>query len=163
VIAYGYAWLHDLIRQTAGLELDEAQMERIAAVARRKLVDLFDVAEETALANGREVIRRHDLPLTKGMRRTILETATHARAIEIDPAFFFSDEARVDHSIDELVRADLPRLTAALLVLASRVIAALEPTAQSPEERDRLESRRIPDQPAPWELERAERVLDLTI
>lgn len=163
MIAYGYTWLHDLIRETSGLELDEAQMERVESIARRKLVDLFDVAEETALANGREVIRRHDLPLTKGMRRTILETATHSRVLEVDPAFFFSEKARVDSSIDELVRAELPRLTVALLVLASRVIVALEPTARAPEERDLLVLRRSTNHPTPWELERAERVLDLTI
>jgi hypothetical protein len=163
MITYGYAWLHDLIRQTAGLDLDEAQLERLEAVARRKLVDLFDVAEETALANGRDVILRHDLPLTKGICRTILETATLSQAIEVDPAFFFSDTARVNPAIDELVRAELPRLTVALLVLASRVIAALEPTARAPEERDLLVLRRIPNHPTPWELERAERVLDLTI
>ena len=163
MIRYGYAWLYDLLRQGSGLELDEEQLEQIADVSRRKLVDLLDVAEETALANGREVIRMHDLPLTKGLRRTIQETAALSRTIEVDPAFFLSAEARVNPAIDVMVRAELPRLTAAMLVLTSRIVATFAPANVPLEDLCRLVSRTDPDRPTPWELERAERVLDLTI
>ena len=163
MIRYGYGWLHDLLWQAALLDLDEPQLEQAASISRRKLVDLFDVAEETALANGREQIRRHDLPLTKGLRRTIQETAALSWSVEVDPALFFSAAARVNPAIDEMVRADLPRLSIALLVLTSRITATLEPVDVPPEERCHLVTRRDPDRPTTWELERAARVLDLSI
>ena len=163
MIRYGYGWLHDLLWQAALLDLDEPQLEQAASISRRKLVDLFDVAEETALANGREQIRRHDLPLTKGLRRTIQETAALSPSVEVDPALFFSEEARVNPAIDVMVRAELPRLTAAMLVLTSRIVATFAPANVPLEDLCRLVSRTDPDRPTPWELERAERVLDLTI
>jgi hypothetical protein len=163
MISYGYGWLFDLLWRTAGLELDEEQLKRVTDVARRKLVDLFEVAKETALANGREEIRRHDLPLTKGLRRTIDETAALSRASDVDPALVFAGEARVNSGIDELVRAELPRLTIALLVLQSRIVATLEPVDMPLEERCRQVTRRDPYRPTGWEVERTGRVLDLIL
>jgi hypothetical protein len=163
MIRYGYGWLFDLLWRAAGLELDEEQLERVATVARRKLVDLFEVAKETALANGREEIRRHDLPLTRGLRRTVEETAELSRASDVDPALVFAGEARVNRGIDELVRADLPRLTIALLVLQSHIVAALEPVDMPLEERRRRVTRSDPYRPTGWEWERTARVLDLTL
>jgi len=163
VIKYGYVWLYDLLWQATGLELDEEQLEQVAHLSRRKVIDLFDVAEETSLANGRELIRWHDLPLTKGLRRTIQETAALSRAIDVDPALVFAGEARVNRAVDEMVRADLPRLTMALLVLTSRIVATLEPVDLAPDERRTLVARRDPNRPTSWELERAARVLELTL
>ena len=163
MIQYGYAWLSDLLWQATGLELDEEQLDQAVLLSQRKIVDLFDVAEETTLANGRELIRWHDLPLTKGLRRTIQETAAISKAIEVDPALVFAGEARVNRAVDELVRADLPRLTTALLVLTSRIVATLEPANLAPDERRTLVARRNPSRPTAWELGRAARVLDLTV
>ena len=59
-VAYGYAWLHEVLLRATGLDLDETQVAITTRVAERKLTDLFDVAEEVALANGRERILRHD-------------------------------------------------------------------------------------------------------
>jgi hypothetical protein len=59
---YGAAWLRLWLDRASGLSFDDAQAAEVGALAERKLVDLFDVAEETALANGRARILRHDLP-----------------------------------------------------------------------------------------------------
>jgi len=162
-IAYGYAWLHELLLRATGLDLDETQVAFTTRVAERKLTDLFDVAEEVALANGRERILRHDLPLTKGLLRTIQQTATLTKDQEVDPAAVFKTWVAPNMMVDELLRAELPRLTTALLVLTGQVVAALEPTDRPGSERDRLLVRTALDRPSPWELERAERVLALTL
>jgi hypothetical protein len=65
---YGAAWLRAWLDRASGLSFDDAQAAEVGALAERKLVDLFDVAEETAPVNGRARILRHDLPLTKGLR-----------------------------------------------------------------------------------------------
>src|SRR5258708_11434149 len=82
---YGYPWLHSLLERTSGLDFDEAQLGRIEDIAERKLVDLFDVAEEAAVANGRARVLRHDLPLTKGLRIVLLEVEDIAREFQLQP------------------------------------------------------------------------------
>ena len=72
-------------------------------------------------------------------------------------------DASVPGPLDELVRAEIPRLMAALLVLAGRVIAVLESQNASSVEPLELLLRPGPGRPTRWELERAARVLDLTL
>ena len=162
-LGYGYAWLHDLIWRGTGLDLDETQLTAVARLAERKLVDLFEVAEETALANGRGRVMWHDLPLTKGLRRSLTKVAVLAQDVELKPVLDFLARAGAPGSLDEIVHAQLPRLTAALLILTAQVMATIAPSSIPPAERMDLLIRRDPGRPTPWELERAERVLDLTL
>jgi osmotically-inducible protein OsmY len=162
-IGYGYAWLHALVRQATGLDLDEAQATAMVRLAERKLADLFDVAKDTALANGREVIFRHDLPLTKGLRRSMEEVAHLTADTSIKPVLSFLADVGVGGTLDDAVRSELPRLTAALLVVTGRIVAIVNPTHPLPTERLALLSRVHDDRPTAGELERAARVLDLTL
>jgi hypothetical protein len=52
---------------------------------------------------------------------------------------------------------------AAMLLLAARVIALLEPENMSPQERLERLLRGAPNEPTRWELERAAHVLNLTL
>jgi len=162
-VGYSAAWLQDFLRRTSALSFTEAQAEQVAALAERKLVDLFDVAAEAALANGRARIMRHDLPITKGLRALLVETDASARVLELRPLLVFLGDAGVSGPLDELVKAEIPRLMAAMLSLAARVIALLEPASMSPEERLERLLRGTPNEPTRWELERAARVLNLTL
>ena len=77
------------------------------------------------------------------------------RGEQVEPLLVFLADAGVPGPLDELVRAEIPRLMAALLVLAGRVIAVLEPENASPVERLELLLRPTPGRPTRWELERA--------
>jgi Domain of unknown function (DUF1931) len=162
-IGFDAAWLQEFLYRGTGLRFDGAQAAQVAGLAERKLADLFDVAEETALANRREYILLHDLPLTKGLRALLLDVDERAREIDVQPVLAFLAGAGVSSRIDDLVQAEVPRLTAALLLLAGRIIAILEPDNLSPQERMELVLRPAPGEPARWEVERAARVLDLTL
>jgi hypothetical protein len=161
--AYGGAWLEAFLERTSGLSFDETQVARIAALAERKLVDVFDVAEESAIANGRARVLHHDLPLTRGLQRLLGEAVALAAGLELSPLLVFLADAGVPGPLDERVRAEVPKLMAALLLLSGRVIALLEPENVSPEERLERLLRPTPGRPTRWEVERAERVLDLTL
>ena len=126
-------------------------------------MDLFDVAEATAIANGRAWILRHDLPLTKGLQRQLVEAEALAAELELRPLLVFLAEAGIRGPLDELVRNEVPRLMAALLLLAARIIAIVQPADMSTEERLERLIRRLPAQPTHWELERAARILHLTL
>lgn len=162
-VGYGSAWLRAFVQRGSGLELDERQAAQVSALAERKLVDLFDVAEATAIANGRAWILRHDLPLTKGLQRQLAEAETLAAEVELRPLLVFLAEAGIRGPLDELVRNEVPRLMAALLLLAARIIAIVQPADMSTEERLERLIRRLPAQPTHWELERAARILHLTL
>jgi hypothetical protein len=150
---YGYPWLHTLIERATHLDLDEGQIARIEDVAEQKLVDLFDVAEETAVANGRARVLRHDLPLTKGVQLLLLEVDDLAREFQLEPLLVFLADAGIRTPFDDDVRPEIPRLMAALLILTARVVALLEsPDGQA-----------VPARPSNRTLERAEAVLDLTL
>ncbi len=162
-VDYGTAWLQAFLERASGLEFEEAQAASVLALAERKLVDLFDVAEQTAIANGRQRILRHDLPITKGFQILLGQAEALAADVELRPLLVFLADAGVPGPLDELVRVEVPRLMAAMLLLAGRIIALLEPANMSTEERlDRL-LRHTATQPTRWEVERATRVLDMTL
>ena len=128
----GYIWLHDLIERATGLDLDEQQVTEVTRLADRKIFDLFDVAEETAAANGRTRLLRHDLPLTIALRRSIEDASQFASGIDADAIHTFLASHGVRARADEGDQSDVPRLMAALLILSSRIIAMLEPGSLSP-------------------------------
>jgi hypothetical protein len=150
---YGYPWLHTLIERTTGLDCDDTQLARIEDIAEQKLVDMFDVAEEVAVANGRTRVRRHDLPLTKSLQLLLLEVADIAREFELQPLLAFLADAGIRASFDEELRPEIPRLMAALLIMTGRVVALLE-----------LPDGRVDGtRPSSSAVDRASAILDLTL
>jgi hypothetical protein len=162
-VGYNTEWLQDFLQRASGLSFTATQAEQVAALAERKLIDLFDVAVEAALANGRARIMRHDLPITKGLRGLRVEAEAAARLLDLPRLLVFLDGAGVPGPLDELVKQEIPRLMAAMLLLAGRIIALLEPENMSPEERLERLLRGAPNEPTQWELERTARVLNLTL
>ena len=88
-VDYGTAWLQAFLERASGLEFEEAQAASVLALAERKLVDLFDVAEQTAIANGRQRILRHDLPITKGFQMVLGQAEALAADVELRPLLVF--------------------------------------------------------------------------
>lgn len=150
---YGYPWLHRLLERATGLELDEEQIARVEDIAERKLVDLFDVAEDAAIANGRGRVIRQDLPLTKGLQILLLEVEDIAREFELEPLLVFLADAGIRTRFDPELRPEIPRVMAALLILIGRLIVIVE----SPDGRVSV------TRPSVGTLDRVEAILDLTL
>jgi hypothetical protein len=163
LVSYGYPWLNEFIKKGTGLDLDLDQVATVSRKAEQKLTDLFDVAKEAAAANGRSRILWHDLPLTKGMRRSIEDVALLAKDVDAQSLLVFLDNTGFGGPLDEEVRAELPRIMGALLLLEGRIIAILEPSNIPPVDRFKLLTRSEGEHPSDWELERASRVFDLTL
>src|SRR5438477_12901653 len=92
-LGFDYPWLEQFLRRASGFHFSEEQAERIVGLVEDKLRDLFAVAEDTALANGRMIVMPHDLPLTKGLRATLREHEVLSREIEMTPALRFLAES----------------------------------------------------------------------
>jgi hypothetical protein len=148
---YGYPWLRTLLERTTGIDFDIMQVARIEEISERKLIDLFDVAEDIAAANGRARVQRHDLPLTKGLQILLLEVVDISREFQLDPLLVFLADAGIRAPFEPSVREDLPRLMAALLILTGRMVSVVE------------SSDGISGKPTAQALDRVEAALDLTL
>lgn len=150
---YAYPWLHDLLERATGLHLDGDQIARIEDLAERKLVDLFDVAEDAAAANGRARVLRQDLPLTSGLQRVLLTVNEMAREFQLEPLLVFLADAGIRAQLDEALHSEIPRLMAALLIVTGQLVVVLE------SEDGRVEAAR----PSAQTLDRVAAILDLTL
>lgn len=86
-----------------------------------------------------------------------------ARELELEPLLVFLADAGVPSPLDEMVRVEIPRLMAALLLLAGRVLAVIKPENMSTLERLERLTRSAPGRPSRWELERAAVILNMIL
>src|ERR687895_320664 len=67
----GYNRVKDLLRRSAGIDIDKADMKRLSDLIGGKLYDLLVIGVRNASYNDRDVVMEPDLPLTKGFLERI--------------------------------------------------------------------------------------------
>ena len=72
-------------RAAAGLDVDKNDLKRYSDFVDAKLYDLLTVAQATAKANGRDIIRTSDLPITKGLQESIHHFRKIDQEVELKP------------------------------------------------------------------------------
>ena len=149
----GLSRLEALYRTFTGLDLDKGRAEAILDLASRKLEDLFIAGLERAYARGSDVVEIIDLPITKGLRNTIEEYKRERERLndprlDLAPIVDYLTGRITGLVIGESARSELQDLTAAILLLAGRVIKTIDPTTRKPSKED---------------IERARKILDLTL
>ena len=72
-------------RAAAGLDVDKNDLKRYSDFVDTKLYDLLTVAQATAKANGRDIIRTCDLPITKGLQESIHRFRAIDEEVELKP------------------------------------------------------------------------------
>ena len=55
-------------REAASLDVDKSDIKRYSDFVNEEIYDLLLVGQATARANGRDVLERWDLPITKGLQ-----------------------------------------------------------------------------------------------
>jgi len=149
----GLPRLQALYRRFVGLDLDKSRAAQVLEIAERKLGDLFEVAAERARAEGRGRVEWRDLPLTKGLQAT-MERYERERErlgdprLDVAPILGFLEVPLGGLEASEEVRERLPVLAATVLLLVGYVVKLVDTRARKPSKED---------------LERAERILDLTL
>lgn len=146
-------WVVQLLHRAFDLHIGSGQAREIVTHAERKLRDFFEIAEDSALANSREVLFERDLPLTKGLRRTLKEYQAYARDLSAAALEAYLSDMGLLARLDPALRAELPRLYASLLLLGGRIVVAIEPGS----------ARAGAHAPSDDELRRAMQVIDLTL
>jgi len=162
-IGVQYHWVEDLLHRATDLHLDDRQAREIVSHAERKLVDILAVAEDAALANGREIIVSQDLPLTRALRLNLVADSRFANDLSTMAIEAYMSDMGILGRVDDKVRARLPGLFVSLLLLEGRVIAAIEGSNVPASERLEALTRTDPSQPTEAEVRRAARVVDLAM
>ncbi len=149
----GLPRLQTLYRRFVGLDLDKSRASEILEVAEKKLSDLFEVAAERARAEGRDVVEWRDLPITKGLAETMRRYEREREELQdprldLGPILEFLAKPLSGLEVSEEVREKLPVLAATVLLLVGYVIKLIDPGARKPSKQD---------------IERAARILDLTL
>ncbi len=123
-----------LFRQAASLDVDKNDLKRVSDFLTQKIYDLLLVAEKHAKYNGRDVIYRPDLPITKGLEETIQAFERMDVALKLEPVLDrLAGLPPLDLEVGDDVRELLPKLAGALVVGLARVLKTLDPDLKNPQ------------------------------
>ncbi len=143
----GVAKFERLFRVAAQLDVDKDDLKRLTEFVNRKLHDLMLMGVVAAKANGRDVIRLYDLPITKGLQETLREFKKMDVELELEPILDqLAGLPQVELEYDEEVRAHLPELVGAITVALARTFKILDGDLKNPQTEHWERAQRIFDQ-----------------
>ncbi|SNR79549.1 DUF1931 family protein [Desulfurobacterium atlanticum] len=145
----GFAKLEALFRKAAGLDIDKNKAKVITDIVEKKLYDLLLIGERNAKYNGRDVIWECDVPLTKGFLETIQKFKELEEVLELkDILDFLATQPPLKYPLEAELENKLPEIVGALLFILARIIKEIDENCKQPSVED---------------IERAGRILDLTM
>jgi hypothetical protein len=132
----GATKLEDLFHQAARLDVDKNDLRRLNEFLNQKLHDLLLIGQVAAKANGRDIIRPSDLPITKGLQQTLREFKDLDTELELRPILEqLATLPGLDLDYDNETREKLPEITGALTVSLARTFKILDPDLKNPQTR----------------------------
>jgi hypothetical protein len=141
--------LEEFLRRSAGIDLDKSDVERLADLMGRKLVDLLVIGVRNASYHNRDVVMEPDLPLTKGFLERLDDFRHYNEAIELTPILdHLATSPTLERALSPEVEAMLPALVGTLALIAGQAMKILDPELKNPDS-------------AAWE--RALRLMDLML
>ncbi len=145
----GFTKLEALFRKAASLDIHKGHAKEIVEIAEKKLHDLLLAAERNTNINNREVIWESDLPITKGLQETIIETRKLEEELNIDDILsYLASITPLKYPLAGDLEAKLPEIAGAILVVIAKIIKEVN------------ENSRAVNHEA---IEKCSRILDLTL
>lgn len=124
-------------RAAAGLNVDKEDLRRYSEFVHRKVYDLLLRAQATAKANGRDVIRPFDLPITKGLQESMHAFKALDEQIELRPILAgLAALPQLDLGYEDETAARLPDVVGGLSVALARSFKILHPKLKNPQTGD---------------------------
>jgi hypothetical protein len=121
-------------RSAAGLDVDKEDLKRYSDFVVDKTYDMLVVAQATARANGRDIIEKADLPVTKGLQECVHEFRKLDEDIELAPILErIAAVPPLDVTVSEEATAHLPDVVGGLSVALARVFRILDPQVKNPQ------------------------------
>ena len=145
----GFARLEALMRKAAGLDIDKNKAKEITDIVEKKLYDLLLIGERNAKYNGREVIWECDVPLTKGFLESMQKFKELEEELSLqDILDFLATKPPLKYPLEAELENKLPQIVGTLLYILARIMKEVDPGIRQPSSED---------------IERAGRILDLTM
>ena len=168
----GHARLEQIARRAAGIDLDKNKTARVIEMVEKKLYDLLKVGEENASYNDRQVIWLSDIPLTMGFRQSMRKFRELEEEVPIEdilkflaskPPLKYPLEAELENKLPDItfkrmnaaltrfeaeLENKLPEIVGALIYIIANIIKEVSEDNRYPSEE---------------ELDKTERILDLTL
>jgi hypothetical protein len=120
-------------RETAGVDVDKADVKRYAEFVNQKLYDLLLVGQAHAGANGRDLVESWDLPVTKGLQETIHDFRQLDEKVELRPILEqLATLPPLDRPLSGEAEARLPELVGGLSLALARTFTIVDPKLKNP-------------------------------
>ncbi|MGP4001409.1 DUF1931 family protein [Streptomyces sp. 8N706] len=121
-------------RVAAGLDVDKNDLKRYSDFVEAKLYDLLLIAQASAKANGRDVVRPWDLPLTKGLQESIHRFRKIDHEIELKPILDrLATRPALDRQPDEETEAAFPEIIGGLSLALAQTFKIVHPDLKNPQ------------------------------
>jgi hypothetical protein len=125
--------IKDLFHAAAGVTIDLDDVKRYQDFVYDKLNDLLLMGVVSAKDNGRDVIRRSDLPITKGLQERMREFDKLADQIAVESVMEqLATYPPLDAAVGEDAEERLPSVVGGLTVALARCFVVLEPERKNP-------------------------------
>ena len=107
----GFHKLEELFRRGASLDIKKGHAKDITDIVEEKLYDLLLMGQKSAKYNGRDIIWKYDLPITKGLEESINEFKKLEQDLDIKDILdrlatyppLFELEIELENSLPEIV------------------------------------------------------------
>ncbi|MCF3960110.1 DUF1931 family protein [Streptomyces fuscigenes] len=120
-------------RTAAGLDVDKNDLKRYSDFVDAKLYDLLTIAQATAKANGRDIVRISDLPITKGLQESIHRFREIDQELELGPILEqLAARPALDRAPDEETEAAYPEIIGGLSLALARSFKIIHPDLKNP-------------------------------
>jgi len=144
----GFKKIEAVFKKAASLELDKSKADRIIDIVEKKFHDLLLVAVEKTGYNGRDVIQPADMPLTRGFEESIREFKKLEEEVDLKDVLLYLEQIPpLKYPISKELEEVLPEYIGALMLIVARVLKQLGAHKK----------------PSVEDIEKAERILDLTL
>jgi hypothetical protein len=123
-------------RVAAGLDIDKEDLRRYSDFVHQKTYDLLLRAQAIAKANGRDVIRPYDLPITKGLQESIHAYQKIEQEVQLDPILHqLRQLPQLDLAYDEETEEKIPEIMGGLSYALARTFKIVNPVLKNPQTR----------------------------
>lgn len=131
--ATGISRIERFFRAVAGLDIDKSDVKRYREFINQKLVDLLIRGEAIAKANGRDVIRPTDLPITKGLQERIHEFRKLDESQGVKPVLErITAVPPLDLAVGEDTEARFAEIEGGISIALARSFKLIDPSLKNP-------------------------------
>jgi hypothetical protein len=120
-------------REAASLDVDKDDIKRYSDFVNEEIYDLLVIGQATAKANGRDVIERWDLPITKGLQESIHDFRRMDEDIELQPILDeLAARPQLDATLSEETTAHLAQIAGGVSLALARTFKLIDTRLKNP-------------------------------